>query len=91
MLKAFGQRAKMVNQRMQELKAANNLEVVRQIPAADCHMLKGNREGEFAVKISANFRLIFIADHDTLPKSEKGGIEWILITDIQMLEVEDYH
>jgi len=44
-VKSYGNRAKKVSQRMDELKAAGNLSVMKTIPAANCHELKGNRDG----------------------------------------------
>ena len=91
MQKAFGIMAKKVNQRMKELSASANIEVLKTIPAAKCHELKGNKKGQFAVDISANFRLIFIPDHDPLPVKEDKSIDCIKITDIQIIGPEDYH
>lgn len=91
MAKAFGQMAKMINQRMKELKAADNLEVMRSIPAAKCHELTQNRKGQLAVKVSGNYRLIFIPDHDPVPSNDDGGMDWTSITIIEVIEIDDYH
>lgn len=89
--KRFGSMAKKVNQRMKELKAADNLAVMRTIPAAYCHELKQDRKGQLAVKISGNFRIIFVPDHDPVPSKEDGGMDWQSITIIKVEEVIDYH
>ncbi len=91
MVKAFGQMAKMINQRMKELKAAENLGVMRTIPAAKCHELTQNRKGQLAVKVSGNYRLIFIPDHDPVPSNDDGGMDWTSITIIEVIEIDDYH
>lgn len=91
MQKAFGTMAKKVNQRMKELSASANIEVLKTIPAANCHELKGDKKGQFAVDISANFRLIFVPDHDPLPVKDDNSIDCIRITDIQIIRTEDYH
>lgn len=91
MARAFGQMAKMINQRMKELKAADNLEVMRTIPAAKCHELTQNRTGQLAVKVSGNYRLIFIPDHDPVPSNDDGGMDWTSITIIEVIEIDDYH
>ncbi|PSR51885.1 killer suppression protein HigA [Adhaeribacter arboris] len=91
-LKNYGTRAKLVNQRIEELKAASTLEVMRTLPRANCHELSGNRKGEFAVDISANHRIIFEPNHNPVPQKEDGGINWAEITDITILAIgEDYH
>ena len=91
MRKAFGTMAKKVNQRMMELKAAPNLEVMKTIPATNCHELKGDRQGEFAVDISRNFRLIFKPDYNPIPRKDDKSIDCIKVTDIQILRTVDYH
>jgi plasmid maintenance system killer protein len=89
--KKFGTRARKVNQRMQELKAVDSLFEMKSIPVANCHELSENRQDEIAVDISANFRMIFIPDHDPLPLKEDGGLNWEKVTDIKIVKMEDYH
>ncbi len=89
--KTYGKMAKKVNQRMKELRAVSNLEDLKKIPAARCHMLKGNRNEEFAVDISGNFRIIFEPDHNPVPRKQDNSIDCIKITDVRILGTEDYH
>lgn len=91
MTKAFGARAQKVNQRMKDLRAVVTLEDMQTIPAARCHELKGDRNGQLAVNVSGNYRLVFMPDHDPLPLKEDTGLNWKLVTDIVVIEVEDYH
>lgn len=91
MQKAFGTMAKKVNQRMKELRASSNLEVMKTIPAANCHELKGDRQGEFAVNISRNYRMIFEAANYPLPLKDDNSIDCTKITEIRILGTEDYH
>lgn len=64
MTATYGNRARKVNQRMKELKAAANLEVMKTIPAANCHPLSADRTAEIAVDISPNWRITFAPDHN---------------------------
>lgn len=89
--KSFGKYARNVNQRLQELIAAENLSIMRTLPAARCHELTGDRKGELAVSISGNYRLIFRPDHDPLPRKDDGGLNWVKVTKIQINEIADYH
>ncbi|WP_321436658.1 type II toxin-antitoxin system RelE/ParE family toxin [uncultured Bacteroides sp.] len=89
--KKFGTMAKKMAQRISELKAAETLEDMRSLPAANCHELKGNRKGKLAVDISANYRLFFEPCQNPIPQKEDGGLEWILITEIEIITTEDYH
>ena len=89
--RAFGNNARKVSTRMDELRAAPNLAVLKQLPAANCHELKGDRQGEWAVDISANHRLIFVITNDPIPLKDDGSVETILVTDIRITETGDYH
>ena len=89
--KTYGVMAKKVNQRMKELQAAKSLLIIRTIPAANCHELKGDRVGQLAVDISGNWRMIFEADHNPIPVKDDGGLNWEAVSNIRILEVEDYH
>lgn len=91
MAKSFGQMARKVNQRLKDLSTADNLAMMRTLPAARCHELTGNRKGKLAVDISGNFRLIFEPNHVPIPKKDDGGLNWESVTKIHILDIEDYH
>ncbi|MEO5777693.1 MAG: killer suppression protein HigA [Flavobacterium sp.] len=88
---SFGQLARKVNQRIQELTDADNLAIMSTILAANCHELSGDRKGKFAIAVSVNYRLIFEPNHDPLPTKEDGGLNWEDVRKIQINEIEDYH
>jgi proteic killer suppression protein len=93
-LKNYGTRAKLVNQRLEELKAAKNLSDFKNIPKANCHELTNanGKKDELALDISANHRIIFKPNHDPIPRKEDGGLDWSLVTHIIIIEIgEDYH
>jgi plasmid maintenance system killer protein len=88
----YGTRAKLVNQRKNELTASPSLETMRSIPAARCHELSGSLKGQLAVDISGNHRIIFEPTHDPIPTKEDGGLDWQQVTEIKILDIgEDYH
>ena len=89
--KAFGVNAKRVKSRLDDIEASPNLAVLIKIPAANCHSLGGDRKGEWALDISANYRLIFEISHDPIPKTEDNSINTLLVTDICIIEIADYH
>ncbi|MES2648118.1 MAG: type II toxin-antitoxin system RelE/ParE family toxin [Bacteroidota bacterium] len=89
--KNFGDNAKKVAQRMQEMRDAPNLAVLISIPAARCHSLSGNRQNEYAVSISPNHRLIFEIANDPVPGNNDGSVNTLLVTIIRILESTDYH
>lgn len=83
--------AQKVSQRMDELRAADTLAVIKTIPAARCHELKEDRKGQLAISISKNYRMIFEPANDPLPQNDSGGLDWTAITIIEIIEVTDYH
>jgi plasmid maintenance system killer protein len=91
MKKSFGDLARKVNQRIKELTAADNLAIMRTIPAARCHELTGDHKGELAVDVSGNYRMIFEPIHNPIPIKEDGGLNWEEVTKIQINAIEDYH
>lgn len=91
MTKSFGQLARKVNQRLKDLTDADNLAIMRTIPAARCHELTGDRKGELAVDVSENYRMIFEPLHEPIPKNDNDGLNWEEVTKIQINEIGDYH
>ncbi len=91
MMKSFGKFAARVNQRIKDLTDADNLAVMRTLPAARCHELTGDRKGQLAVDVSGNYRMIFEPNHNPVPQKEDGGLNWEEVTKIQINEIEDYH
>lgn len=89
--RAFGTNAKRISIRLDDIKASPNLAILKQIPGANCHSLSGNREGEWAVDISANYRLIFGIALSQVPLLEDGGVDATKVTDILIIKIEDYH
>jgi len=89
--KSFGQLARKVNQRLNDLTAADNLAIMRSIPAAKCHELTGNRKGELSIEVSVNYRMIFEPNHNPTPRKDDGGLCWEEVTKIQINEIQDYH
>jgi plasmid maintenance system killer protein len=88
--KAYGTMAQKISQRLAEIRASPNLSVLMTIPAANCHALI-NRNGDWALSISGNYRLIFKIANNPIPKKEDDGIDTIKVTDIIIMGTEDYH
>lgn len=56
-----------------------------------CHQLTADRQGQFAVHLWGQFRLIFTPNHDPIPLLDGGGPDLEEITRISIKEVVDYH
>ena len=90
--KYYGKRAKTVKKRLDEIHAAPNLQELMNIPGPNCHPLKGEKAGQFAVNISGNERIIFEINHENIPKKDDGGIDLETVTAIKIISIgEDYH
>ncbi|NTU68216.1 MAG: killer suppression protein HigA [Chlorobiaceae bacterium] len=88
----YGNMAKKVDIRLQQLSAASNLEKLIHLNGLKCHELHAERSGELSVRISPNHRIVFRADHEPPPEKEDGGLDWKLVTAIVITAIAvDYH
>jgi proteic killer suppression protein len=88
------QRAKKIRIRLAELRAAPTLNEFGppKKPPARCHELTGGkRKGQISVDLDHPYRLIFIPNHDPVPRKEDGGLDWEQVTSVKILGVEDTH
>lgn len=91
LVRALGQqRAKVLRRRIDQLRAVENLEVMRALPGR-CHELTGDRKGKLSIDLDGPYRLLFEPADNPPPVKQDGGLEWRLVTAIQILEVEDTH
>lgn len=89
--KKFGsENAGKVRRRMDDLRAALQLETMRMLPGRT-HELHGDRAGTFAIDLHKGWRMIFEPAEDPPPCKPDGGLDWSRITEIRILELEDYH
>jgi proteic killer suppression protein len=92
MLKRFGAlRSKLLKRRLNELQAADTLDLLRRLPQTRCHELKGNRKGQLSVDLDHPYRLIFEPADSPLPKKTDGGLDWNKVTKVMIIGVEDTH
>lgn len=85
-------RTKLVRARFDELADADNLAVMRKLPQAHCHELKGSRAGQLAVKLDKGFRMVFEVANEPIPQKADKGLDWNEVTAIRIIELaEDYH
>ncbi len=89
--KAFGNMAKKVAQRLEQLRAAPTLFDMQNYPAARCHQLTGNRKGEWALDISVNHRMLFQINQDPIPLNKDRSVNTLKVTEIMIIETDDYH
>lgn len=89
-LKAFGEsRAKRLRQRLDDLRAAKNLEVMKTLPGR-IHALREDREGQLALALDGPYRLILEPVLSPEPESD-NPVPWSDITCVRVLGIEDYY
>lgn len=77
--KEYGSRmAELIHQRIDEITAADTVEMLLKFRVGRCHALKGNLHGKYAMDLAHPFRLIFI----------KKGVE---IQVVKIVDIADYH
>jgi plasmid maintenance system killer protein len=84
------QREKLLRRRLDDLRAAPALDVMRSLPGR-CHELSKNRAGQLSLDLDGPYRLIFVPGHNPVPRRPDGGLEWTQVTRIVVLEVVDTH
>jgi len=83
--------ARKIRQRLADLNAAEYLADMTKFPQARCHELSGNRKDQFAVDCKHPFRIIFAPLHNPIPRKLDGGMDYAKVTQIEIIEVVDYH
>lgn len=84
------QRAKLIRRRLDDLRAAPNLDAMRMLPGR-CHELIGDRALQLSVDLDGPYRLIFAPAHNPVPAKLDGGLDWTKITAITVIEMVDTH
>lgn len=81
---------KLLQRRLASLDAASSLRDMDGVPG-QCHQLRADRSGQFALNLWGSNRLIFVPDHDPIPALEDGGVDLTHVTKVMITEVVDYH
>lgn len=84
------QRAKLIRRRLDDLRAAPNLETMRTLPGR-CHELKGDRDFEISLDLDGPYRLILYPAHNSIPLKPDLGLDWKKVTAVLIKEVVDTH
>lgn len=76
--------------RLSQLRSAQTLEEVRNLPG-NYHELVKNRKGQWSCDLDQPYRLIFEPHEDPIPTDDQGSYIWIEIKGIEVIEIIDYH
>ena len=85
------QRAKLIRRRLDEMRAAPNLDVLGTLRGPRCHELKGGRKGQLSVDLDHPYRLIFEVNQSPVPENLSGGLDWAKVTQIIVVQIADTH
>lgn len=78
-------------QRLDDLRASENLETLRFLPQLRAHELTGDRAGQISVDVKHPRRLLLVPDHPETPRKADGGLDWLKITKVKILGISDTH
>ena len=70
--------AEKIHQRIDEISAAENIELLIRYEIGRCHPLHGNRKGQYAMDLTHPYRLVFVEDNN-------------VISAVKIERIEDYH
>lgn len=90
LLKTYGDIARELKQRHDDLIDAPTLQDIKDNPTLRLHQLIGKRKLDWAITIHRNWRLCFQVVGD-IPHDDDGHVLYIMITDVKVISVEDYH
>lgn len=77
--------------RLAQIRAAESLEVLCQLPQARCHQLVGDRVGQFSLDLEHPLRLIVEVADTPIPRLEDGGIDRRHVQRLTFIEITDTH
>jgi proteic killer suppression protein len=91
MVKELGSlRTTILKKRITQLEDAATLEDIRNLPG-NYHELKKNRKGQWSCDLDQPYRLIFTPHKNPIPTNEDGQYIWIEISELEVIEIINYH
>lgn len=90
-LRVFGKTASdKLATRLDDLSAASSMEVARSLPGS-WEELTGDRKGQFSCRLDKKLRLIVKPTRQPPPIKADGGLDWVAIDAVTVIEVVNYH
>jgi proteic killer suppression protein len=84
-------RASLLQQRLSEIEASANLDVLSRLPGPRFHPLTKDRRGQLSVDLDHPYRLLLVPEHDPVPELPSGGMDLRAITKVVIIEITDTH
>src|SRR3954465_2870611 len=82
--------ARKIQRRLDDLRAATCLQDLYRGPGR-LHELVGDRKGQLAMEITGGLRLVLESANEPPPRKLVGGLDWSRVTQVRILDIEDYH
>jgi len=83
--------ARLISRRLDQLRAAETLDVMPRLGRGRCHPLTGDRAGQFSLDLKHPDRLLIEPAIDPIPRKPDGGMDLTKVTAVRILGVEDTH
>jgi plasmid maintenance system killer protein len=83
--------ARLIRRRINEIQASENLAVLRKIKRPNAHELTGDLKGRISLDLKHPKRMIVKPSNDPIPTLPDGGLDWTLITEIEIVCIGDTH
>jgi toxin HigB-1 len=77
--------AEKLKRRLADMRAAASVE---ELVAGRPHEVEGGWQPRFAVELGDGSRIVFSANHNTIPLLTSGGVDWARVTRIKILGIE---
>ncbi len=80
--------AELLKRRLADLRAATS---VKDLVAGRPRELEGARRRHIAVDLCVGSRMVFCANHNTIPMLGSGGVDWSRVSRVKILRIESDH
>ena len=85
------EQGRLIVKRMSVLRIARCLADLRSLPQLHAHELKADRKGQISITVRQPYRLILLPANEPVPQLPDGGLDWVAVTEITLIEIVDYH
>ena len=80
--------AQKLRSRLVDLQAVSS---VQELLVGKPHPLKGDRQGQFALRLEGGTRIAFESANDPVPYKADGSIDWAKVSAVCIVFIGDYH
>lgn len=77
--------------RLNQIAAAAHLFELSQLPQTRVHELKADRDEQISIDVKHPYRLIAVLGNQPVPRKLDGGLDWVRIDHLTVLEITDTH